>query len=128
MSRIALLTLLVGCAPSPLVGLNEVGSSWLEIYNQDARVASIGAWSIQLDLRTPWTLPDSVEVQPGDVRVVDGFDLAAGVLKLRDESGELVQEIDLPELESGQSYARLPDGDGRWRVIDAPTPGELNGE
>lgn len=123
----ALPLFVLACAPPPPdVGLNEIGTTWAELHNQTDAAASIGDWTVQLDLRTPWTIPGSTEVASLGFRVIEGLDVSEGTLIVRSADGEIVQEVDVPALDDGQSYARVPDGTGRWRLVDAPTRGTTN--
>ncbi len=57
----------------------------------------------------------------------EGLDAMGGTLFLRGvETGTLYDAVTYPELLPGQSYGRSPDG-GPWKVLETPTPGELNG-
>ncbi len=114
------------CAPAPPVGLNEVGPTWVEVINQTDAEVSIGEWSVQLDTRTPWTIPEGVEVRAGGFRVIEGLSISEGVLILRSADGETVQEVDVPALVEGESWGRVPDGSGRWTILDSPSPGDSN--
>ncbi|MEZ4320637.1 MAG: hypothetical protein R3F61_24355 [Myxococcota bacterium] len=121
------LFVLVGCAPVPPIGLNEIGPTWAELGNRTDAGDSIGGWTVQLELRTPWTVPEGTDIAAGGYRVIEGLEIPGGVLKVRDASGELVEEVDVPALGDGKSYARLPDGTGGWKVVDTPTRGDPNG-
>ena len=127
--------------PSPLV-LNEVvcqGDDWVELLNVSDDPLDLGGWTLAedpdgLDAALRW--PPGTMIQAGARLVVqravdDGegfpFGLACGEdsLWLLDPAGARVDTVQLPDLPPGQSFARLPDGEGDWAPGD-PTPGERN--
>lgn len=130
------------------VGLNEIGgdqmddqgesSGWAEVYNSTDSTVSLEGWSLDYD-GAIWVL-DAIDVPADDLVVLwlDGepeqgmlhadfaLDASGGNLQVFDDSGTLIQDISVPELDVGASYGRKPDGAANWQVISDPSPGALN--
>lgn len=113
---------------------------WVELVNRAAEPVALSGFFLSDDPLDPWAfpLPDLV-LAPGafyrvwcDEDLDQGpahasFKLAKGgesvLLSRRDG---LLDRVDFPALGPDQSYARLPDGTGNWRLCDSPSGGAAN--
>lgn len=131
-----LLLTLLACGESPL-GVNEIGPSWLEVYNPRNDAVDFEGWSVEIDGQS-WSFgpgsvaPRSVSyaAEPADTEADWTLDLQlpadGGTLTVFDADQRERQVIQLPAFEDGASFGRIPDGSANWQVVDDPSPGRLN--
>ena len=67
------------------------------------------------------------EPEQGDLHATFKLSRDGEQVTLLSASGEVLDDVDVPELEADTSYARVPDGADAWQVVEAPTPGGSNG-
>ena len=126
---------LLACTESP-VGLNEIGPTFIEVYNPRDEAVDFAGWSVEVDGER-WTF-DAGTVAPGSVSYAAGADdteatwtldlelpTQGGMLTVYDAERRRRQVIQLPVLDARTSFGRLPDGSANWQVVE-PTPGMLN--
>lgn len=131
------LTLLACGVGEGTLGVNEVSTAWVEVYNAEDADRTLDGWSLQLE-DTRWDVPLGISVPAGGVAMLDldedgtgvvgGVQIPAGpsVLRVFDADGAEVQTIMVPDLGDDRSFGRLPDGAANWQVLDTPSPGTLN--
>jgi len=135
--------------PSGIAVINEINSrgttespDWVEFFNPSANDLDIGGYKIY-DLggfegtKPKKEVPAGTILAPGAwyVIVVDdddpngsGFGLSSGGEKIWFENveGVVLDSIEFPAIEEGQSYGRYPDGAAIWQTLLIPTPGAAN--
>jgi len=119
---------------------------WIEIYNYGDTAINIAGMSLSDDLTNPngWRVPGNnptlTTIPPGGYLLVwadnepEEGTLHAGIklsadgeqLGFYDTGGNLVDSLTFGTQNANASYARIPDGTGKWRLIDTPTPGASN--
>lgn len=121
--------------------LTQAGDApdWIEIENISEQRVNLSGYGLMLESDPTRLFTFSATVlEPGEYIIVyaDGnpalgsdhapFKLASsgGRLALFDKSGAGVNLVEIPELETDQSYAR--DVAGNWQITDTPTPGQVN--
>ena len=102
--------------------INEVMSApldgdfdFIEIYNPGLTEVDMSGFVLQDEKgeSEQYVMPEGTTIAPGAVVLYNG--------------GDLIDEVELPAMEDGTSYARTADGATTWAVTTAPTPGESNG-
>lgn len=134
----------------PRVVFNEVvsgrtdgGPDWIELYNGGEAEAFLTGWRIGDDPEGEgWPFPADAAVAPGGFLVVFASDSegepgelhadfklsgSGETLLLWSAQGGVADEVDVPELEDDQSYARQGDGGATWVVSTSPSMGAPNG-
>lgn len=124
------------------VAIDETGQpeDWIELTNTGATAINLRDYAIA-DSGSPFIpLPD-ITLAPGAfIQLWADDDPSRGPLHLpfklsasgdkvilRDAIGETVQNIDVPALETNQSYSRFPSGNGAFARCRYATPGKTNG-
>lgn len=113
---------------------------WLELVNNGDSPLSLAGHFVSDDPLDPWAhpLPD-LTLAPGafyriwcDGDLDQGADHApfklakGGETLLVSRRDGLLEQLDVPALAGDQSYARLPDGHGPWRLCDSPSGAAAN--
>lgn len=125
------------------VAIDETGQpeDWIELINSGTTSIRLADYAIADSGSAFIPLPD-VELPPGAFILLwadDDPDRGANHLPfklsasgdrviLRNGSGEIVQQIELPALETDQSYSRFPSGSGDFARCRYATPGKSNGQ
>ncbi len=119
---------------------------WIEIHNYGSDAVDVGGMYLTDDLedltkwRVPTDDPSATTIAAGGYLIIwaDGdtgegtlhasFSLSAGGedVALADTSGNLLDGVSYGVLEADQSYGRLPNGTGAWRLLPSATPGSPN--
>ena len=129
--------------------INEVMSApldgdfdFIEIYNPGLTEVDMSGFVLQDEKgeSEQYVMPEGTTIAPGAVVLFTqvkegnsdgsfGFGLGSKGDKVTflDNKGDLIDEVELPAMEDGTSYARTADGATTWAVTTAPTPGESNG-
>ncbi|MBN1465565.1 CotH kinase family protein [candidate division KSB1 bacterium] len=125
--------------------LDEDGeaSDWLELFNASDSSLNLGGYGLSDDPVMPckWIFP-AIEMQPRAFLIVytsdknrsfstplhSNFKLksAGEPLLLTAPDGDVVQRIEVPQLDSDQSFGCLPDGSETMLVLRHATPGQSN--
>lgn len=136
-----------GVVFNEICGKQNPDDDWIELYNMGAKAFDLGNTTIiktdedGLD-ETIYTFPADAKIAGGGYLVIATLtgELQAGIsnskevgLTLVDKSGKVLDMFnrdsdvgkDVPHNEGG-SYARIPDGTGRWTVADKCTRGSSN--
>jgi hypothetical protein len=123
------------------VFINEIfasGDDWLELYNALDTDKDIGGYIIS-DSGNEYPLPSGTSIPSKGFIVLlcndlgtglsTNFKLASGgeTVSLKNASGTLIDIIEFPNLDNGQSYARFPNGDVTWEITGSTTQGTSNG-
>ncbi|MDX9720113.1 MAG: lamin tail domain-containing protein [Myxococcota bacterium] len=134
-----------GEPPPPVdVVLNEVvsqaangASDWIELFNRDVQAAELSGYQLS-DSTSTWLFPSGTLLQPGDYLVIEAdgsgdglhasFQLSASgeLLSLANAAGEAVDAVELPAMVEGQSFGRIPNGTGPFRLLSQPSKGSVN--
>jgi hypothetical protein len=121
--------------------INEIvasGDDWIELYNESETSQDIGSYTIS-DSGTDYALPAGTSIPAKGYVVLLCNDLGTGLntnfklsasgelVSLKNAEGTLIDKIEYPNLDNGQSYARFPDGSDTWQITGATTQGASNG-
>lgn len=135
--------------PPPGIVMNEIYSrgtaedpDWIEIFNPGTSEFNIGGFKIydsggQAGTKPKKEFPVGTIIPAGGwyVIVVDdddpngsGFGLGSGGEKvwLENAEGAVIDSIEFPALEEGQSFGRYPDGAENWQILYVVTKGAAN--
>lgn len=133
--------------PPGIAVINELYSQgttenpdWVEFFNSSDTEIDISGYKIydsggQSGTKPKKEVPAGTILTPGAwyVIVVDdedpsGFGLSSGGEKIWFENveGMVVDSVEFPAMEEGQSFGRYPDGGANWIVLFVPTPGAAN--
>ena len=122
--------------------LNEIfasGEDWIELYNASETSKDIGGYIISDD-GNQYSLPDGITIPAKGFIVLlcndvgtdlnTNFKLSADgeIVSLENVEGVIIDEVEFPNLDNGQSYARFPDGSDSWEITGVTTQGESNGD
>ena len=127
------------------VVLNEISTKdndWIELYNYSDEDVDLTDMILS-DGKDNWLFPEGViikakgffavtcdnELSPTDLNVAN-FNLSSKgeTISLLSQGGIPIDTIACPILEIGQSYSRVPDGTGEWKVTDSPTKEASNND
>ncbi|WP_339676852.1 lamin tail domain-containing protein [Cyclobacterium marinum] len=122
--------------------INEIyasGEDWIELYNPQETSVDLGGYTLS-DEGNEYAIPSGTSIASKSYLVFLCNDLGTGLntnFKLS-SSGELVvlengvgtvlDQVEFPDLDEGQSYARFPDGSGDWAITGTVTQGTSNGD
>lgn len=117
----------------------ETKEEWIELYNKGDKDQDISNWSIMDSKdRDPFIIPAGTIIKKGDFYVVnydetgeDGFIFGLGsedAVRLNDSNNTLVDSVQWSdgEMSEDQSYGRVPDGTGEFKLLVSPTKGKSN--
>ena len=129
--------------------INEVMSApldgefdFIEIYNPGMTEVDMGGFILQDEkgASEQYVMPEGTTIAPNSVVLFTqtqegnpdgsfGFGLGSKGDKVvfLDNHGDLIDEVELPAMEDGTSYARTTDGASTWAVTNTPTGGSSNG-
>jgi hypothetical protein len=118
----------------------SAGEDWIELYNASGSSKDISGYRIYDDEANKYTLPSGISI-PGKgylIILCDGtatgvhtnFQLASTgeTVYLENASGEIIDQVEFPVLEDGQSYGRYPDGSQYLALSGSSTQGVSNGD
>ena len=124
-----------------VVAVSEDSDDWIELHNIGAEDMDLVGWGLadDLDAGSIWIFPAVYLPAGGFLRIwadggAEGDGLHASFRLARDgeevfllsPSGRIVDSVEFPAMEPGESYGRLPDGTGSWMIL-SPSPEEGNG-
>lgn len=113
-------------------GKLNADDEWVEVYNGSERTADLGGWKIDTGDKTrEFTIPANTGVAPNSwitfFRSETGIALdGVKQVRLLYPSGGIVDQVDYPQIDADQVYARAKDGDGAWRTGCAQSPNDRN--
>jgi len=121
--------------------INEVysaGNDWLEVYNISESPRDIGGYFIYDDNTKKYTIPVHTSIPPKGFLVLDCDDTGTGLhtnfklsadgetVYLENASGKLIDKVEFPLLDNGQSYGRYPDGSSTLAISGSISRGSSN--
>jgi hypothetical protein len=118
------------------VVINEVGpdptqgNDWIELKNTGAAAVNLTGWTLE-DSSSPLTPVPALSnqvVQPQAYLVVEvsnRLNNTGDDVKLKNETGSLIDQFHFASTVTGQSWSRVPDGTGSWSLT-SPTQGSTN--
>ena len=112
---------------------------WVELYNPGTAAVNLAGFGLSDDAKDPfkWRFPLRVVAARGFFRLfASGKDLtntsvlhtnfklssAGETLVLTRPDGRTLDSVRIPRMEEDLAYGRLPDGEGNWFFLAAPTP------
>lgn len=127
----------------PHVVINEVmpkpstmyEDEWIEIYNPSEREINIGGWfldDVEGGGSKPYEIPQFTYIDSKEFilfwknRTKISLNNDWDIVRITDENGILIDEVEYNKSKNDESFGRIPDG-GDWGVLPYPTPGESNG-
>lgn len=124
------------------VVINEIspaqGEDWIELYNDSDVTVDLTNFRIYDDATRKYTLPSGTTIAPRGFLVLICDDLGSGLntnfrlssqgesVFLENNTGQLIDRVDFPPLNDGQSYARFPDA-GTFQITGNTTRNATNG-
>jgi len=119
----------------------EIKVEWIELYNNGDGDLDISNWSIMDSKdRDPFIIPAGTVISKGGFYVVEydetgesGFTFGLGnedAVRLFDGNDSLADSIQWSdgEMAEDQSYGRVPDGTGDFKLLVSPTKGKSNSD
>jgi len=122
--------------------INEVyaaGDDWIELYNDLETAKDLTAYSIYDDATRKYLLPSGTSIPARGFLILncndEGFGLNTNfklastgeTVYLENSQGTLIDKVEFPALDNGQSYARFPDGSVSLAITGNTTKGISNG-
>ena len=132
--------------PTPVnedVFINEVyssGDDWLELYNTSDTPKNIGGYFIFDDETDKYTIPANTMIPAKGFLVLYCDDTATGLhtnfklssdgetVYLENASATLIDKVEFPALDNGQSYGRYPDGSSTLAISGNTSQGSSNND
>lgn len=123
------------------VFINEVyssGDDWLELYNTSDDPKNIGGYFIFDDETNKYTIPANTTIPAKGFLVLYCDDTGTGLhtnfklsadgetVYLENASGTLIDKVEFPVLDNGQSYGRYPDGSSTLAISGNTSQGSSN--
>jgi hypothetical protein len=123
--------------------VNEIyssGDDWIELYNSLESTKDISGYAIYDDATRKYLLPSGTSIPAKGFLILNCNDQGAGLntnfklsstgetVYLENATGSLIDKVEFPALDNGQSYARFPDGSASLAITGNTTKGITNGE
>ncbi|MBL7872604.1 MAG: lamin tail domain-containing protein [Cyclobacteriaceae bacterium] len=123
--------------------INEIyasGDDWIELYNDLETTKDIGGYFIYDNAANKYKLPASTSIPAKGFLILFCNDLATGLntnfklssdgetVYLENASGTLIDRVEFPKLDNGQSYGRYPDGSTNLVISGNTSKGVSNGD
>ncbi|HEY3403303.1 MAG TPA: lamin tail domain-containing protein [Ohtaekwangia sp.] len=123
--------------------INEIyasGDDWIELYNSGDELKDISGYRIFDDVANKYTLPNSTHIEAKGYLVLHCDDTGTGLntnfklsssgetVYLENKSNEVIDKVEFPALDNGQTYGRYPDGSTNLKVSGIVTKGTSNGD
>ena len=129
-----------GVEPSDVQGLfvNEVcsgGTDWIELYNASDEAMDLTGYHVQDSKGTDeeYTFPSGSSIAAKGFLVLEEGTFEFGIsgggdeIKVLDENYSVIDDVTVPEMEDGFTYARTEDGASSWEIVEGGTKGRSNG-
>lgn len=122
--------------------INEIyasGEDWIELYNPQETSVDLGGYTLS-DEGNEYTVPTGTSIVAKGFLVFLCNDLGTGLntnfklsssgelVVLENASGTVLDQVEFPDLDEGQSYARFPDGSGDWAITGTVSQAASNGD
>lgn len=123
--------------------LNEVyaaSDDWIELYNDLDVAKNVGGYAIYDDAIRKYLLPSGTSIPAKGFLILNCNDQGVGLntnfklnssgetIYLENAIGTLVDKVEFPAMDNGQSYARFPDGSPKLLITGNTTKGASNGD
>lgn len=123
--------------------INEIyasGEDWIELYNDLGTSVDISGYSISDNTTTKYKIPAGTNISAKGYLILICNGLGTGLntdfklsssgesIYLENASGTLIDQVDFPALNNGQSYGRYPDGSSTLAISGNTTKGITNGD
>ena len=128
-----------GTEPSDVQGLfiNEIcsgGTDWIELYNAGETEMDLTGFHVQDNKGTDeeYTFPDGSTIPAKGFLVIEEGTFQFGIsgdgdaITVLDVTYAKIDEVIVPAMEDGFTYARTEDGGTSWDVIEGGTKGRSN--
>jgi len=121
--------------------INEVysaGNDWIEIYNATNTTKNLSNYKIYDDGAVKYPLPNGTLLNANSYLVILCNDVGVGLeanfrlssagetVYLENTEGKLVDFVEVPKLDNGQSYGRFPDGSKNLAISGVTSQGSTN--
>lgn len=121
--------------------INEVyttGEDWIELYNGTSESKNLSNYKIYDDGTVKYTLPVGTIINANSYLIIVCNDVGVGLeanfklsstgetVYLENTGGELVDFLEVPQLDNGQSYGRFPDGSTNLAISGFTSRNEPN--
>src|SRR5690242_7701902 len=105
--------------------INEIfatGDDWIELYNASEDTKNISGYKIYDDVTNKYTLPNGITIPAKGYLILNCDDTGTGLntnfkltsggetVYLENKSTEVIDKVEFPSLDNGQTYGRYPDG------------------
>lgn len=125
-----------------LLYINEIyaaGDDWIELYNANETSKDLSGYRIYDDVANKYTLPNGTTIGGKGYLILNCDDLATGLstnfkltsdgetVYLENTAGEVIDKVEFPVLDNGQTYGRFPDGSSNLKVSGNVTKAASNG-
>lgn len=124
--------------------INEIqsagsGDDWIELYNALDVSKNLSDFAIYDDATKKYKLPAGTSIPAKGYLVLNCNDLGSGlntnfrlssggeIVYLDNAFGQLIDKVQFPAMEDGQSYGRYPDGTSVFQISGTTTKGASNG-
>ena len=120
--------------------LYAAGDDWIELYNAGETTKDISGYFIYDDATNKYQLPANTSIPAKAFLILTCDDTGTGLhtnfrltsdgesVYLETEDGKLIDKVDFPPLNDGQSYGRYPDGSDNLVISGNTSQGSANGE
>ena len=128
-----------GTEPSDVQGLfiNEIcsgGTDWIEFYNAGDSEMNLAGYHVQDNKGTDeeYTFPADARIAAKGFLVIEEGTFEFGIsgdgdaITILDESYAKIDEVIVPAMEDGFTYARTEDGGSSWEIVQGGTKGRSN--
>lgn len=118
------------------VFINEVYSSnpdWIELYNSNDKDIDLSGCILQDNngAAKEYHIPTTTKIKAKSFLVIEDFEFGISsskgdAVKLLDNSGKIIDEVNVPILKDNKSYGRTKDGGEEWKEFEISTKGKSN--
>lgn len=117
--------------------INEIcsgGTDWIELYNATDSDIDLSGFHLQDDKGTDeeYIFPDGETLGAGEFLVLEEGTFEFGIsgngdqITVCDENYAIIDQVTVPAMEDGFTYARTTDGGDSWEIIEGGTKGRSN--
>ncbi len=114
---------------SDTAGASSPTDSWVELYNPQSQPFNLYTGRALLDTgpgTNPYYFPLNTSIAAQSFLVIFPFTRLSFTSSISLSvrlvvGGAIIDQVTIPQLNPDQSYARMPDGSGKWQITSAPT-------